>query len=346
MAPTPSLPEPLVFNSECFIFLEQGLAGTIPLNRSCWLRLLLQEPRCSLVTGLNRKPQCGLRLDLASSCESIRGAVPFFPTESFRLSLKAMIGLINDLMQLSLENPLLLIGAAFQLWMMVDALRREEWIWAACILFFSVFSAVFYYFMVYRAQASASGGMGLRGFELPGAADRRRIKELESRIHHLDKARDHLDLADLYFSQGKLTKAEASYRRALERDPEDDDTVSHLGQCLLRQGKAAEAKPLLEKILKSDPRHDFGYTLMALAETQTALGEVDAALLNWKRVLENNSYPRARVQYAELLASRGMVDEAQAEIDEVLADQNHSPAFEKSRNAVWIRRARKLESRL
>jgi len=273
-------------------------------------------------------------------------AVPYFPTESLRLRIGGMLGLIHDLMQLSLENPLLLIGAAFQLWMMVDALRREEWIWAACILFFSVFSAVFYYFMVYRTQASASGGMGLRGFELPGASDRRRIKELESRIHHLDKARDHSDLADLYFSQGKLTKAEASYRRALERDPEDDDTISHLGQCLLRQGKAAEAKPLLEKILKSDPRHDFGYTLMALAETQTALGEVDAALLNWKRVLENNSYPRARVQYAELLASRGMVDEAQAEIDEVLADQNHSPAFEKSRNAVWIRRARKLESRL
>jgi CRP-like cAMP-binding protein len=86
--------------------------------------------------------------------------------------------------------------------------------------------------------------------------------------------------------------------------------------------------------------------LMALAEAQTALGEVDAALLNWKRVLENNSYPRARVQYAELLASRGNVDEAQAEIDEVLADQNHSPAFEKNRNAVWIRRAKKLESRL
>ena len=52
-----------------------------------------------------------------------------------------MFGLIQDLMQLSLGNPLLLIGAAFQLWMLVDALRREEWIWAACILFFSVFSA-------------------------------------------------------------------------------------------------------------------------------------------------------------------------------------------------------------
>jgi len=257
-----------------------------------------------------------------------------------------MIGLIHNLMQLSLGNPLILLLVGFQIWMLVDAIRREEWIWAACILFFSVFSAVFYYFMVYRQQGAAGGGGGLRGFELPGAADRRRIKELEGRIHHLDKARDHSDLGDVYFAQGKLAKAEVCYRKALERDPQDDDTLSHLGQCLLRQGKAAEAKPLLEKVLAADPRHDFGYTLMALAETQTALGEVDAALLNWKRVLEHNSYPRARVQYAELLASRGRVDEAQAEIDEVLADQNHSPAFEKSRNAVWIRRARKLESRL
>ena len=257
-----------------------------------------------------------------------------------------MLGLIQDLMQASLGNPLVLLLVGFQIWMLVDAIRREEWIWAVFIFLFSAFSALFYYFMVYRMQGPSAGGLGLRGFELPGAADRRRIKELEARIHHLDKARDHSDLGDVYFSRGKLTKAEACYRKALERDPEDDDTLSHLGQCLLRQGRAAEAKPLLEKVLTADPRHDFGYTLMALAETQTALGEVDAALLNWKRVLEHNSYPRARVQYAELLASKGRVDEAQAEIDEVLADGDHSAAFEKSRNAVWIRRARKLESRL
>jgi len=89
------------------------------------------------------------------------------------------------------DNPLLwLVVVAFQLWMLIDAVRRGEWIWVACIVFFSVLSAVFYYFMVYRQQGPAGGGVGLRGFELPGAADRRRIKELLGRIHHLDKARD------------------------------------------------------------------------------------------------------------------------------------------------------------
>ena len=40
-----------------------------------------------------------------------------------------------------------------------------------------------YFFLVYRAAPSAT-----QGFELPGANDRRRIKQLQAQIHHLDKA--------------------------------------------------------------------------------------------------------------------------------------------------------------
>ena len=142
-------------------------------------------------------------------------------------------------------HPALWLVAAFQIWMFIDALRRQEWIWAACILFFTALSALLYFFMVYRQQGAAGGGGLTRGFELPGASDRRRIKELQGRIHHLDKARDYLDLADIYFSQGKLAKAEASYRASLQRDPKDIDAIAHLGQCLLRLNRAGEAKPLL-----------------------------------------------------------------------------------------------------
>ncbi len=51
-------------------------------DRSCWLRLLPQELRCSLDPGLNHWPSIGPRLALASSCERIRDAIPFLPTES------------------------------------------------------------------------------------------------------------------------------------------------------------------------------------------------------------------------------------------------------------------------
>src|SRR5262245_21645889 len=186
-----------------------------------------------------------------------------------------------------IRNPLAAIISIFQLWMCIDALRRREWVWAFFIFIGFGISALFYYFAVYRAAPSAT-----RGFELPGAFDRRRIKELQAQIHYLDKAHHHSQLGDLYFHQGKLDKAESCYRAALERDAQDIDTRAHLGQCLLRQNRPAEARPWLEGVVKENPKHDYGYSLMALAENLTALGETDAAFEIWKQVTANHSYAR------------------------------------------------------
>src|SRR5580698_9182830 len=161
----------------------------------------------------------------------------------------------------------------FQIWMFIDAVRRGEWMWAVFMWLFPFLNAVLYYFIVYRAGVSPT-----RGFELPGAHSRKRIKELQAQIHHLDNAVHYFQLGDVYFRQGKLEKAEAAYRASLERDPKDIDARAHLGQCLSRLNRPAEAKPLLEGVCAEDPKHDYGYSMMALAETLTALGERPAAM--------------------------------------------------------------------
>ena len=240
-----------------------------------------------------------------------------------------------------LTNPWMAIVSLFSLWMFIDAIRRREYVWAVFIFIFIGFSAVFYYFMVYRASPSAT-----RGFELPGAFDRRRIKQLQAQIHHLDKAHHHSQLGDIYFQQGKLAKAEASYRAALERDPQDIDTRAHLGQCLLRAKRPAEARPLLEGVVAENPKHDYGYSQMALAETLTALGETETALGIWKYVTENHSYPRAKVQLAELYIARNQPDLARPEVRDVIADDAHAPTFQRKRDRVWVRRAKGLMKKL
>ena len=240
-----------------------------------------------------------------------------------------------------IHNPWLLLVFAFQLWMFIDAVRRQEWIWAVFIFIGFGLSAVLYYFFVYRAAPSAT-----RGFELPGAHSRRRIKELQAQIHHLDKAHHHSQLGDIYFQQGKLDKAEACYRAALERDPQDIDTRAHLGQCLLRQKRAAEARPLLEGVIAENPKHDYGYTMMALAETLTALGETDAALKMWQQVTAEHSYPRAKVQLAGLYLAKNQPDLARAELKDVVADDAHAPAFQRKRDRVWVWRAKSLMRKL
>jgi hypothetical protein len=200
---------------------------------------------------------------------------------------------------------------------------------------------LFYYFSVYRASPSAT-----RGFELPGANNRRRIKELQAQIHHLDNAYHHFLLGDVYFQRGKFAEAEKCYRAAFERDPNDIDTRAHLGQCLLRLKRPAEARPLLEGVMHEKPEHDYGHTMMALAETLTALGETDNALLYWQHITQNHSYPRAKVQLAELYAAKNQPAAARAELKDVLSDDPHAPAYQRQRDRVWIRRAKSLLGKL
>ena len=98
--------------------------------------------------------------------------------------------------------------------------------------------------------------------------------------------------------------------------------------------------------MNEKPDHDYGYSMMALAETLTALGETDNALLYWEHITQNHSYPRAKVQLAELYAAKNRPDAARVQLRDVLNDDAHAPAFQRARDRVWIRRARSLMGRL
>ena len=241
-----------------------------------------------------------------------------------------------------ISSPIWLALAIFQIWMLIDAIRRREWFWAVFIFIFPLLNAVLYFFLVYRASASSA----THGFELPGAQSRKRIKELQAQIHHLDNAYHYFQLGDVYFQRGQLAEAEKSYRAALERDATDLDTRAHLGQCLVRLNRPAEARPLLESVMHEKPDHDYGHTMMALAETLTALGETDNALQYWQHITQNHSYPRAKVQLAELYLARNQPELARAELKDVVSDDQHAPAFQRKRDRVWVRRAKNLMRKL
>jgi hypothetical protein len=102
----------------------------------------------------------------------------------------------------------------------------------------------------------------------------------------------------------------------------------------------------LEGVIAENPKHDYGYSLMALAETLSALGETDQALRIWKQVTENHSYPRAKVQLAELYLAKNERSLASAELRDVIADDQHAPAFQRARDRFWVRRAKALTRRV
>jgi hypothetical protein len=250
-------------------------------------------------------------------------------------------GLATYLWYLLISSPISIAYLVFKVWMIIDAVRAREWLWVLLIIALPGFGAIWYYFIMFRGAGSLT-----RGFELPGAFSRKRIKELQAQIHHLDKAHHHSQLGDIYFQRGKLAQAEACYRAAMERDPQDIDTRAHFAQCLLRQRKPREALPLLQGVVQENPKHDYGHSMMALAETHMALGENDAAISIWQYVTQHHNYARARVQLAELLAAKRQKEPALAEAREVLNDEPHAPRFQRQRDRVWVRRAKKLVRQL
>ena len=238
-----------------------------------------------------------------------------------------------------ITNPFFLIMTGFQIWMLVDAIRREEWLWAVLIFFFGAFSAMFYFFMVYRSAKAIEGGPA---FEWPGAAERERIKQLEDQIHHLDKAHHYAELGDIYQKQGKLDKALECYQAAYERDSDDVDILGPYGQCLIKLDQHEKAVSMLEKVVAENPKHDYGATIMALANAYSKLDSTDKAREALETVLETQTYAEARVLLAEIYKKQGMFNEARHQLQEVIEDEKHAPAFVQKKDKVWTRKARQL----
>ncbi len=233
------------------------------------------------------------------------------------------------------ENPLFLLFTVFHYCMLADSIRRQEYVWSFFLLFPAYFNSVMYYFSVYRHDPINFAFFGWFG------DDARRIKQLEADIYHLDKAHHYQQLGDIYLKQNKLTKAEECFRGALQRDPKEIDAQAHLGVCLARQKKFAEAVPYLRQVATQNPEHDYGETLICLAEPLTALKD-PTALPTWQYVLTQCTLSRARVQYAELLAESGNAAEALKQARTVVEDDRFTPRFQQIRDRPWVSRAKKL----
>ena len=78
----------------------------------------------------------------------------------------------------------------------------------------------------------------------------------------------------------------------------------------------------------------------------TAVGEQNAAMEIWQQVTASHSYPRAKVQLAELYIAKNQPDLARAELRDVLADDVHAPTFQRRRDRVWVRRAKSVARKL
>jgi hypothetical protein len=226
-------------------------------------------------------------------------------------------------------------GILFQIWMTIDAVRQRQWIWIAAIWLFPGGGGLWYFLNVYRHSA-------LPAFEWPGSTRRKRIKELQGKIHHLDNAHHHAELGSIYLEQGRPELAEDCYRAALARDSEDLDIRAAMGKCQYAREFYDEASRVLAPVCAEDPCHDYAQTMMILGESYAELGEHEKAVVALRKVMETNSYPRARVKLAEQFLKLNRRDEARSLCKELVAEAMTVPKFAEKRDRQWYARADRL----
>jgi len=115
-------------------------------------------------------------------------------------------------------------------------------------------------------------------------------------------------LANLYLGMEQPDKAEAIYREIIAKDAKDYDDRLFLSLLLARQKKFAEARDILEAILKVSP--DYGAAYPYLARVYTEQGELAKARASYEKGLTVSWGPQLAFEYASFLEKGGQIDDA------------------------------------
>ena len=135
----------------------------------------------------------------------------------------------------------------------------------------------------------------------------------------LEVAPDHAQLNNLLGAAlvelSSFAEAEARFHRAAELDPTIADPLARLGWLLYeKQGKALEAKDLLQQSLKLDPDHERArYTLGLVHQRE---GELDSAAALYASLLERIPSAETHRQLGLTYLQQGKLARAQRSLQE------------------------------
>lgn len=105
-------------------------------------------------------------------------------------------------------------------------------------------------------------------------------------IDEKDKEKTPRELADEYFENGELKRAEAHYLKILAKEPDDATLYNKLGLIYLQDKNFKDAKSALKQALKLEPENDTVYNNLGLLYYQ--MEDYDAAIEVYEKSVEIN----------------------------------------------------------
>ena len=192
---------------------------------------------------------------------------------------------------------------------------------------------LYYGYQMFGRDISSLGG---------GLSARQNFKrQLEIATVNPRDADAHYQLGLIYAQRRAFADAEASFRRALEIDANEPDTLFHLGRLLRQQGRDADARLLLERGAAIDPKLASHQVWRELGAVALASGANTEALAHLDRYVNVREYdPEGLVLYGRALRSLQRPQEARAAFEKAIEAVRTAPKFRRAELGPWEKQAR------
>jgi tetratricopeptide (TPR) repeat protein len=157
----------------------------------------------------------------------------------------------------------------------------------------------------------------------------------------------HEELADLYWRQNQLAKAETEFQSELRADPESTESLYKLAVISLERSKTDVAAQLLAEVLNRTPHSaDAEYQL---GRAQAQMGNVDAAVTNFEAAVtdsgksDTETLRQSYYQLAQLYRRQQKPEQSRAALDSFMRLKQQADAQQSQNLQDKLRRSAQLQ---
>ena len=228
-----------------------------------------------------------------------------------------------------------LVIGAFQLWMLVDAIRRRSPFYWNLLIFLLPLAALFYFFLVKLPELTGrrpAPSLAPQGPTLEDVAELARQTPSE-----LNK----LAFADKLLEMQRFPEAIGRYREVLRSNRDSKEALHGLARALLNLGRPLEAIEELATLMELEPAFrdyaaalDYAEALWQAGKQEDTIGLLTGLVSVTKRI-------NHRVALAHYSKERGDSITARNELDLALSEFASLPEPVRKREQRWADRARK-----
>ncbi len=236
-------------------------------------------------------------------------------------------------------GALSLLYIPFLIWMLIDCVRHEpdRGIWIFLMIFLQGFGCFIYFFVRFLPR----GNFGFLN-SLLARFQTKELNRLRIEAKQIGNSYHWFHYGEKLQERQQYPQAEQAYRNALEKEPDNIQTLWGLAVCLEKQKKFEEAFQSVARIYEQDPGYKFGDVSLAFARLLIEMEKWDEAGKHLQTHVKRWRQPEGLYLLARCQLRQQNREAAKETLETLLMDIEASPSAIARKQKSWKSKAKKL----